>query len=186
MFFGYEVYDDNVRSYKFLEEIRFRPEAFSFVMENSFSIHTIFSFFSESFQISFFTHVFEFKSEGSSINLENNFVTYEIREDQNDVLINLNNTCMIVFTEVSFIHVLIGEGSRLNKKTHFDMNASVIVFQFQLQSNNTEKFKKKKQRKIEKKIEPQLLMSMFDESKNVYDQFISIQQVLKDNKVDLI
>lgn len=93
---------------------------------------------------------------------------------------------MIVSTKISFIHALIEEESRLNKKAHFDMNASMIVSQPQSQSDNTGKPKKKEQKKIEKKIEPQPLVSMFDELRNVYDQLISIRQVLKNNKVDLI
>ena len=47
------------------------------------------------------------------------------------------------------------------------------------------KSKKKEIKRVEKKIEPQPLIEMFNLMTNVYDKSVSIRQLLKKNKIDL-
>lgn len=76
---------------------------------------------------------------------------------------------------------MIEETSDLNKRAYYDINASAIVSQQDVREKN----KKKRQKRIKKKIKPQPLIEMFDESKRVYDKPISVRQVLRKRKVDL-
>lgn len=80
---------------------------------------------------------------------------------------------------------MIREGSRPNKRAHFDMKTSVTISISVSQSEAAEKVKKKKQKRVEKKVKPQPLIEMFDDSKKVYDKFILVRQVLKKSKIDL-
>ena len=75
------------------------------------------------------------------------------------------------------INALIEKGSESNKQTHHEIFVSVMIFQ----ANTSGRPKKK----IEKKIESQFLIDMFDEMVEIYDKFISIRQVLKINKIDM-
>ena len=47
------------------------------------------------------------------------------------------------------------------------------------------KFKKKDVKRVDKKIESQFLIEMFNFMTNVYNKSISIRQLLKKNKIDL-
>lgn len=81
------------------------------------------------------------------------------------------------------VDVLYGEGSSANKRPYLDMAAPSQIQDHSMSTSG--KPKKKGQKRIGKKTEPQPLVGMFDESSGAYDKPVSVRQVLKANKVDM-
>ena len=80
---------------------------------------------------------------------------------------------------------MIEKKSNFNKRIHYETTISVSEFVLILSSIDAVKKFKKKQKKIDKKIESQSLIEMFNKFKKTYDKSISVRQIFRKNKIDL-
>lgn len=165
---GYRFYDGNIVSY----EVDQKGKSFADLDQQAVEKYSSNSFCA--FEFSSFSHHVEFNS-----------MIYEISDE---VPVSFA-FCSI---EASFIHALYEEGSGSNKRPHYDefvstvsVSVSFALTFYQLVDLNRQT-RKKPQKRVEKKTEPQSLIDIFDESFEIYDKSISIRQILKANKMNMI
>ena len=82
------------------------------------------------------------------------------------------------------VEAMYGEGSGPNKRPHVD-NPQTTSQQTVRQDGDEERIKKKGQKKVGKKAEPQPLVGLFNDVLGKYDSPVSVRRVLQDNKVDI-
>lgn len=88
------------------------------------------------------------------------------------------------------IDVFLEKESEFNKRAHTENRsqsfASDIVTASLIQFSTTdERFKKKEQKRVEKKSKMMSLIDMLDDITEIFDKSLSIRQFLKQNRVDI-
>lgn len=122
------------------------------------------------FEFDFRLDSFSFKTE---IDLKCDSVMYKILNDE-----------FGPEPQSASMNVLYEERSDPNKQSHFEETVVPQAQKDQLM-NSSNRLKKKRQKKIEKKTKLQSLIEMFNDIFEIYDKSISIQQMLKTSRVDM-
>jgi hypothetical protein len=120
--------------------------------------------------------------------VESNFITYEIFEnDLNQSNSQLCVTSSHLSVNAFFVNVMYKEKSEFNKRSHHEqivLSLSISIT-FSITEQVERIIRKKSQKRVDKKSKSQSLMSMFDDTADVYEKSIFVRKVLKNHRINM-